>query len=96
MSKNKNKPDEVVVEVPVEEVPAEAPVVVEEVAADYRIKVAIKSLEFKPRGKPSTYRAGGLYVLDAAEAKELDAAGIAIIVEDPCIEPLTFPELSEE
>lgn len=57
------------------------------------IKVAIKSLEFRPRGKAGSYRAGGVYVLEAKEALELIDAGIALLVEDPCPLDLTFPTL---
>lgn len=74
-----------------EEVPAEA-VVVEEEKSEHHVKVAIKSLEFRPRGKAGIYRAGGVYVLRGAEAKELVEAGIAIVVEDPCKSELTIPD----
>lgn len=60
------------------------------------IKVAIKSLEFRPRGKAGSYRAGGVYVLEATEALELIDAGIASLIEDPCELGLTFPDLDPE
>lgn len=75
-----------------------APVVEEVVEAPKlsgNVKVAIKSLEFKPRGKAGTYRAGGVYVLKASEAKELVDAGIASVVEDPCSAELSFPDVVE-
>lgn len=75
---------------------SEAPVVeaVAEVeVAPRNIKVAINSLEFRPRGKAGFYRAGGAYVLEAKEALELVSAGIATLIEDPCDKALTFPDL---
>lgn len=69
---------------------------VEEVASDKKTKVSIKSLEFKPRGKAGSYRAGGVYVLEASEAKELLDAGIANLVEEDCKAELTFPTLDEQ
>lgn len=68
----------------------------EEVVEPRNIKVAIKSLEFRPRGKPGSYRAGGVYVLEAKEALEIIEAGIASVIEDPCKADLTFPDLDPE
>ena len=50
---------------------------------EYKIKVHIKGLDYEPRDRAATYRAGSVQILDAEEAHELAKAGIAIIVEDP-------------
>lgn len=98
---------EAAVEESVVEQPAEASVEVDvnvdvkvEIDVDVSVsshntKIAIKSLPFRPRGRAGVYRAGGVYVVKAAEAKELIDAGIATLIEDPCAAEVTLPELED-
>lgn len=62
--------------------------------AEHKVKVHIRGLPYFPRGKAAEYRAGSVQILDADEAYELDQAGIATIVEDPCNEAPVDPYAS--
>ena len=57
------------------------------------VKIHIKSQQYEVNGYVNSMRPGGAYVVTAAEGKKLEDAGIALIVEDPCHEELTFPEI---
>lgn len=58
-----------------------------------KTKIAIKSQEYKPRGKAGIYRSGGVYVVKEAEGKELIDAGIATLLEENVAAELTIPEV---
>ena len=52
---------------------------------EHLIKIQMKSLDYAPRGKGAEYRSGSTQIVEAAEAYELEKAGICNILEDPYV-----------
>ena len=65
---------------------------------EHLVKVHIKSMQFEPRGSMAQYRPGSVQIVPVSLAREMEGAGIAMIVEDPYTEPAapTIPYLQEE